>query len=91
MEALQGIKDSVVAATERYMALRIIHSLRMALITRPWTPEDFMTHEAMVAGLEGRGLRDHELRSDNLVELILRQRPAMEESILTVRRFGPYF
>ena len=91
MEAIQAIKDSVVAAAERYMALRVIRSLRMALMTRPWTPEEFMTHEAMVAGLEGKGVRDHELRSDNLVELILRQRRVLEESILTVRRFGPYF
>ena len=50
-----------------------------------------MTHQAMVAGLEGRGVHDQELLSDNLVELILRQRRVLEESILTVRRFGPYF
>ena len=63
----------------------------MALITRKWTPEEFMAHEHILDRIRLWGYTEDDLSSDSLVNHILNVRAAMEERILAIRRNGPYF
>lgn len=91
MDTIHSSKEEYLKVAEKYYYCRLVHSLRLVLVTRKWTPEEFLAHESAVSALEMRGYRDEDLKSEDLVERLLLLRKAMETKIHDVRRFGPYF
>ena len=65
--------------------------MRLALITRKWTPEEFVLHEYVLGKMEMWGYQDVDLTSNSLVNHLLNIKATMEERISAVRRNGPYF
>ena len=88
----QGYQEYSYAA-EKYYFLRCLSSLRLVLVTRKWTINEFILHETIMKEMADTqwDLTDLDLSSDWLAHRILGQHQQMERLIYSLRRQGPYF